>query len=358
MKRLFIVASLAIMAIACQKTEVQNEVLTPIGFNTEVGKATKAIVLDQEDYKVDQPFAVYAYSHQTIEETETVHTVMSNVQISKQSNDWKATEGSYYWPNDPRTKMNFYAYSPVLGNGETDKEINGVITHSEPVTADGKTTGGLTLTGYVHKNMFVDFMVSDDALNCTYTSTNGVVPVAFNHKMTQVVFNVKTSEDYSGAVFTIKSIKLQNIKNTANYNTYSDWTGQSGKAEYTVFSGTQIVSNTADADLETVPVTMIPQTIVRAATEAESGKDTYATETSAQMFEITYTIGGTGVAHETVVKHVPFLAYAAADATEKDTTPNWASNQKITYNVTIGFNEIKFNPTVKGWETASDSYVF
>ena len=44
MKRLIFIASLAMLAVGCQKTEIQNEVLTPIGFSTEVGKQTRAIV--------------------------------------------------------------------------------------------------------------------------------------------------------------------------------------------------------------------------------------------------------------------------------------------------------------------------
>ena len=52
MKRLFIIASLAILAVGCQKTEIQNEVQTPIGFSTETGKMTRAIVQNGENGKL------------------------------------------------------------------------------------------------------------------------------------------------------------------------------------------------------------------------------------------------------------------------------------------------------------------
>jgi hypothetical protein len=42
---------MAIMAAGCQKTEIQNEVQTPIGFSTEVGKQTKAIVTPVDNEK-------------------------------------------------------------------------------------------------------------------------------------------------------------------------------------------------------------------------------------------------------------------------------------------------------------------
>ena len=59
MKRLFIVASMAIMAVGCQKTTVENEVLTPIGFNTEVSKLTRATVAYE-----GTEFGVFSYANQ------------------------------------------------------------------------------------------------------------------------------------------------------------------------------------------------------------------------------------------------------------------------------------------------------
>ena len=71
MKRLIIIASLAILAVGCQKTEIQNEVQTPIGFSTETGKMTRAIVQNDPSnptanvtYPSSQPFGVYAYGWQ------------------------------------------------------------------------------------------------------------------------------------------------------------------------------------------------------------------------------------------------------------------------------------------------------
>ena len=120
MKRFFIIASMAVLAVGCQKTEIQNEIQTPIGFSTEVGKQTRAIV-DGTNYGTTQPFAVYAYGHQG-DATATV--VMNNVEISYTAASgegtsvvpakWSATGTTkYYWPNDPNTYINFYAYSPA-----------------------------------------------------------------------------------------------------------------------------------------------------------------------------------------------------------------------------------------------------
>ena len=84
MKRLIIVASLAILAVGCQKTFVQNEVQTPIGFSTEVGKQTRAIVNTYDDA---QPFGVFAYGYDNGQPNDV--PVMNNVEVAK-NGGWKA----------------------------------------------------------------------------------------------------------------------------------------------------------------------------------------------------------------------------------------------------------------------------
>ena len=231
MKRLLLIASVAILAAGCQKTFVDNEVQTPIGFSTEVGKQTRAIAQSSGtgSYLTSQPFVVYAYGHQA--ETNKTNTIMDNVEIFYDNNTddkWRANDGfTYYWPNDPRTKINFYAYSPSQSTEEYAKhqELTGTVSHNE--------TAGFTLTGYVHSNMYVDFMVGRPVLEATFADQDGSkgstanltsVPVSFNHQMTQIVFNVKTNKAYGAdtpnntnddITFTVETITLNNINNKA-----------------------------------------------------------------------------------------------------------------------------------------------
>lgn len=379
MKRLFIIASLAILAVGCQKTEIQNEVQTPIGFSTEVGKQTRAIV-DGANYGTTQPFAVYAYGHQG-DATATV--VMNNVEISYTAGSgegttavpakWSATGTTkYYWPNDPNTYINFYAYSPAAmtsngNNAPGDHQIlhflngegNGV-SHSE--------TTGLTLTKYDHSNKYVDFMVAKPVLRAKYATTDpdnlttntedaGTVPVVFEHKMSQILFKVTTAEDYPGIKFTVKSITLNDIKKTADYTSYTNtWTTGETIDDYPIFpaktsegassanpleNGVEKVivltyDNNVRGEMLTTGVTMIPQTM----------------QSDVQAFTIVYDVEGTGVAKETVTKKV-FLYKDGA------TLNSWGVNQKITYTVKIGLNEILFAPTVVDWDSQTGTeYTF
>ena len=410
MKRFFIIASMAVLAVGCQKTEIQNEVQNQIGFSTETGKMTRAIVNDTQ-YPTTQSFAVYAYGWQN--GTANTAPVMNNVEIAQSTRTineqrttvWAANdEITYYWPNDPRTTLNFYAYSPSVGTANTPahQKLNGTIAHSE--------TSGLSITNYAHDNMYVDFMTATPVVGAIYSATDpnglvsneiaGTVPVVFNHQMTQVIFNVTTDKAYPGVTFTVEEITLKNIHNVGNYlnanmvpsyhepapNSFKhgNWSNTSVVATgtrgvYNIFpadtdNGAIFADNRAtvanDETLEapisltnaedaqtfasmlTTGVTMIPQNMVKATSQVTAGTDSYAGETAGQMFMIKYSISGTGVAEETVVKHVPFRT-SDAEVT------NWGPNQKITYTVKIGLNEIYFEPSVADWtSTEGETYNF
>lgn len=394
MKRLIIVASLAILAVGCQKTFVQNEVQTPIGFSTEVGKQTRAIVQSDGKYSIEQPFAVYAYAYQN---GSYKNDVMDNVEVAYQTDVWKANDGlTYYWPNDPDTKIDFFAFSPYIQRPDSNAEDNvddgskaaskANVPHQvmTVTTLSHDKKDGLSFEGYMHSNPYVDFMEATPVKEATYsdpdgtgTATNlenGQVPMTFNHKMTQVVFKVTTTNVFPGVKFTVSNITLKNIKNSGNYSTANNWTA-TGSGTFQIFpadsdngatlvntptSGTEEPAVVLDytsvdanaqagkASMTTTAVTMLPQTMVKTTNAPTAGVDTYKNESSAQMFSITYSIEGKGVATETVTKHVPFYAYDAQTAVD------WTSNMRVVYTVSIGLNEITFMPSVADWVDDTD----
>lgn len=419
MKRFFILVSMvALVAAGCTKTIIKNEVETPISFSTESGKLTRAIVDGTTLYE-DQPFGVYAFANQAItEDQQTTYTktpFMPNVEITKQDlyksdgvagqdqvlDTWRSATGSYYWPNDPRTTINFYAYSPYIGTNAAEVKnhqkmnIRDIAQVDDDPSTQDVDERKLSFTNYTHSNMYVDFMVATPVMGATfgdpngdknYADADGKVPMVFHHQMTQIIFTVKTNAAYSGVNFAVESITLKNIKDKANFthtyaSNYGVWGGQdkvsgvfkifpedetqygeqtnssdydydfnnnlkSGETNYNASNATgKIITDQGQGVLTTVPVTMIPQSMVEATLPPAAGSDTYASETTAQVFEIVYTVAGTGVAKEKVVKHVPFYAKDAQAAAIP-----WGVNQKITYNVIIGLNEITFEPSVAVWD--------
>lgn len=341
------IAMVGLLATSCQKTIVKNEMETPISFATESGKQTRAIVQD-ETYLETQPFGVFAYGHQG---NATPTTVMNNVEVSCSASVWKATSGSYYWPHDPNTTLDFYAYSPYTGTDGTatgdDQKLTVTPTHSE--------AEGLKLTGYKHTNMYVDFMVAAPVRGATYTNPDGVesttgsagvVPVVFAHEMTQVLFEVYTDKAYEGVTFTVNSIQLEGICNEADYSYEDKWSGQSAfGTTFKVFpageEGATPITN--EPHLKTTPVTMIPQNI----------------KVDTQKFTINYSISGEGVATETVTKTLELESDALVSGGQQpmDGTVYWEPNTRITYKVVIGLREITFTPSVAVWEDVEGTTV-
>lgn len=369
MKRFMLfIAMVGFVATSCSKTIVKDEVETAISFSTESGKLTRAIVQNDKYFEA-QPFGVFAYGSQ-----DDHKPFMDNVEVSCTSSTWKATGTTkYYWPNDPETTINFYSYSPACSTANATSSLadHQVLNCTELEHTETDNGATLQMTGYTHSNMYVDFMVATPVKGATFGNpdgnaqaddTDGKVPMVFHHQMTQIIFTVKTNAAYSGVNFAVQSITLKDVTNVAsytqNYNTsYGTWesaeTGdyQIFPAVETDFGGTDkdeynhdfdidrvndgtIVSSTST--LETVPVTMIPQTIVASA-DAVKG----------QKFEIVYTINGTGVASEVVTKTL--------DLYVNTSSPQWIANRKITYNVVIGLKEITFEPSVAEWDATDET---
>lgn len=315
MKRLFIVASMAIMAVGCQKTTVENEVLTPIGFSTEVSKLTRATVAYE-----GEEFGVFSYANQN---GTFLNRPMENVKIENVAEDgspavWKNATTTYYWPNDAQTTLDFYAYSPYM-------EAN--IAHSKEA--------GFQMSDYTH-NMSTDFMVSNPVTNQKYSEEKkGVVDLVFNHQMAKVQFKV-AAEALAGVTFDVTSITLNNIAKVADYTEIptsgNKWSVDSnwGSALDATPAGYELTL-TGDAGKETsTPVTVIPESLTD------------------KTFTVKYTISGTGVAAENVVKTLP-LAYAVGQSSVTE----WVANKSITYTLTVGLKEITFAPVVEDWEPVS-----
>ena len=409
MKRFMLfIAMVGFVATSCSKTIVKDEVETAISFSTESSKLTRAIVQNGQtensgNYFEDQPFGVFAYGS-----NDGTEPFMNNVEVSCTSSTWKATGNTkYYWPNDPTTTINFYAYSPACSTANATAAL---ASHQMlNCTGLSHTETSLNVTGYTHNEdqMYVDFMVATPVKGATYVNpdgsinptdgkpnvdddNDGVVSMVFNHKMTQILFNVTTNQVYPGVTFTIKSITLKNIRNKADYDhTYANpsdtWTVVAdSKTSYKIFpaddtkgahaintldnngkeneiSLTYAPNAAADAfqSMTTTGVTMIPQTMAQCSTVYVAGADAIAAETNGQMFEIVYSISGTGVATETVTKHIPFYPSATDLATQNMNIVNWGVNKRITYKVKIGLNEVTFEPSVADWDDIDgNTYTF
>ena len=397
MKRLFIVASLAIMAAGCQKTEIQNEVRTPIGFSTETSKQTRAI--SDPNYLTSQPFGVFSYGYDktpagayaaNTDDQGKPAPVMNNVEIEEKTVDnnkvWKATSGiSYYWPNDPDNYLNFYAYSPihtdVASNAlKNHQKLTGELSHTE---ADG-----LTLV-YTHDNMYRDFMVATPVFRATFVDQNGEatdknpkdasVPVVFHHEMTQVNFTVKIADQksYPNVDFEIQSIVLNDIYEDATYTNATlthdpttnslafavgEWDDYDNATTFAIFPAVACSDSNVDgAPIDADETAVVLHTDDRTSNSGTAAKLNFSTtpvtmipqELEDQSFTITYKISGVGVATEEIAKTFKFVS---ATPNTGASVPAWANNAKVTYTLTISLNEITFTPSVAEWSSTEGAY--
>ena len=363
MKKVFLIAAAVVAFAACSKNEVlpSSSINNEISFN--VAPRTKALTTDQSAFGVENHFISYAYF---LTDDKKWPTNAGSIYIDgaevKSTEDlaakggrvWKA-ENSYYWPKSEKSSLTFFAWS---------KNTN------ECGLAGGATVSchpqkGIAFTGYdVTSNKNVDLLVADVAANkhgndSLYTYSG--VPTLFRHKLSYVIFKVKTQKKYAGKEFALKSIKFVGLGSKASYdqkadsltasvyNTVGEWAAPDSTADQVYFNATTpVVFKDADFVLETEATakTSVKQKyyLPQALTAVTPGADV------AGSIEVVYTIKtteGEAVSTETVTRYISAKSMFADDL---------KINKKYTCTLTFSLDEITWDPAVQDWEnvTAAD----
>ena len=382
MKKLFYFAAAAVALAACAKNEVipvnsgENQEIT---FN--VAPKTKGTVpstdpsytvppTDPRYFNTDNHFVSYAYFRgEGNEWPGTVGQIyIDAAEISFAENKWKEAGSTYYWPKSDKSSLTFFAWS--TNSASTD--LDGGAT----VSCDSKS-GILVSTYDVTKNKNVDLLVADVAANkhanaAKYSHIG--VPTLFRHKLSYLIFNVKTAADYKtkdGKEFFINSITLRGFNSKGSYSQkannktstdpspsaydktgdWSDFTGiknavdETKLSEQTYFNSTSGVEFGFSEDGKSLDAIdgvdgvdqkyYLPQDIT--ATGDPSSTTDYT-------IEVVYTIKTTEastVTTETVTKYIK----ASEIYGEK-----WEINKKYTCTLTFSLNEILWDPAVENWD--------
>ncbi|MGN0188450.1 MAG: hypothetical protein ACI395_02925 [Candidatus Cryptobacteroides sp.] len=335
MKKILLTAAAACIALAaCTKNEVKSVVPDrEITFQTISTKAAEA-------YGNDNKFKTWAYLHTASYAAGVTNQLYlggaDGLLISHQSDGtWKNSSQSYYWPKDESSKLTFFSYG--LGDG-TCALTTGTVACS--------FDEGVTVSGYdIVSNHDVDFMVADVAKDQTkniYTYFTDGVPTLFRHKLSYVIFKIKTGDIYADKTFKLKSIKLMQVAKTGNYTQ-----GATSTEGWMPLTSTDISFFTGDLTLSATEATpaasqsyYLPQTfktgstilnpdtkvVVEYTIETDNGTLTPATETV------------------TVEKHISELF---GDA--------WKMETKYTCTITLSLDEILWDPAVEPW-TPSGSH--
>ena len=364
MKNWIIVAAFASAILAgCTKNEVRVDMPDQaISFTTAVGANSTKAMIDDTAYPNSETFGTYAYylpSGQSwpvnagdaklyIPESEVKYTAAP----STPAYNW-TTETPYYWPS--AGSLTFFSFSPWSIN--TSVECN--------------TTNGIKITDWdVDANQTVDVMVADVAEDKTANETNpgGVgyngVPTVFRHKLSQIVaFKFNTDKDYTNGngdgtwdagdkQIVVTGISINSIATKGTFTSgpnpsvteLGDWNGHDEDKSYTWYSdvtgGTTIIYDGTPSSYTTA--------VTPNHTPATNGYLLVLPQTfdDDAVIILNYTIktyNGTEWVNDKVTKSIKL----------KDIHTEFEMNKKITYNFTIGLNQIYWAPSVVNWEEES-----
>lgn len=371
-KILFLAVSAVLLAAGCQKTEIQNEAKTPIGFSSQMGKLTKADAPNAEhsgQYRnlYEQNFKVWGYFATANDINYDLNELyLEGVQVkgretsTTDSYTWY-TEDIYYWPGKDK-ELDIYAVSSwenadqgyALTLADTQYPNNNIAI--DPVNRT------LTVKDFVVKSSADNDLMVAPMIRQDQDDAKEVKP-AFQHALTKVLVKFMRAGEYpvyvvSAKTSPIKSKATLTVTNTEPTSTTGpkvstatlSWGEQSipeeysaqcgdtfveipnvvGHAEKTTFTGVELKIE----DGEAIPVTfgswlLLPQEKDATVADSDPLADVY--------LDVEYIVAGNYILQRFMLK--------------AGTVDEWKKNQQTTYNVTISPDDITFVPDVKDWSS-------
>lgn len=361
-KSLFAVAlAVILLATNCQKTEIMNPTGTSIGFDSQIGKLTKAADSAGLDSLRKYGFRVWAYRNYEDEfyagtdattypkGKNAIYDAMEALKVTYTAEKW-TTSKDYYWPG-AKKELKFFAVSC----NETDFSLESASDNGTTSVVTNPTEDLVQVTDFsVKKTADNDLMVADLITQAQGDATNGnVVKPVFRHTLTKVQFNFNTDpetvNDHPVYILGIQTSELATSGTFSRKYPYSQTTGDAdewklGKAtsQFVDNNETAITLHTDGQETE-ITVDGEGNNKDRTGLTLDATMQTLDTwlllpqEISTATVEVTYIIK-----NRLFTKTFPLYA---------DGLTKWDVNQFVKYNVTIAPNLISFNPTVEEWDT-------
>lgn len=352
MKKIILIAAVAIAAAACSKTFDTNLATEKaIGFGTWAENLTKAEarVQGSSTFLAGDTFKVSG-----TKENSGTKTVFNGVTVEAKAGSPLVWEYSplRFWDSHA-TSYTFYAVSPAA---------------AATVATDGKvaSTSAVEFTGKVN-----DILVATEKV-VPNADFNKKVELVFNHAASLVDIKVKKANVLKDATVTVSALTLKNIQSKGNLavDTYTSnlpdvaWThdGTSYK-NYVPADGVEVVDITSpivianDAnftpDYGNTPATstdLIKKLVVMPQTFATTGD-------KKQQLEVTYKIQ---ISADDVIEHTATVDLANFDDRD-DTDQNdnkiagWDNGKHYIFYITLDANAIEFTAKITDWTTTSVS---
>lgn len=333
-KHIFYIAAACAALASCVKNEVRvNSPDQEITFQTVSTKAGAA-------FNKGNHFISYAYFLEKDKHWDTANlstdakAYIDNADIYYHTtlSYWAAAD-TYYWPK--QGSLTFFAWTDDTAAPSVGTGANVSCPPNEGIKIEN-----YSVKDNLNKDILVAEIAKDKKSNESVTGrdwTNGV-PTVFRHALAKVEFKVNKREDYPNVKIIVKKITLNKVSTKGTFTQGSPtesrkWSAQTEPEDLSVFTGDEEVTTTA--------------TILNP--NATPGVKDYfivlpqnfdATSTSTLTIE--YEIITTSTSFkETVIETKALNAIY---------TSNWECNKNYVLGITLGLNEIYWDPSVEAWE--------
>lgn len=353
MKKIILIAAVAIAAAACSKTFDTNLATEKaIGFGTWAENLTKARTQGTSTFEAGDDFAVFGYKDKT---PSAPVTVFNNVPVTAAAGSGSALEWSYASTTEPLRFWDknyafykFYAVSP-FGAATMDVQTG-------YITATAKTFAGNDNDILVAEQVKVEQGTNN--FNNYHT-----VDLNFHHASSLVDIKVKKSSALKNNKVEITAFQLNNIatEGTIAVSSYDSnnvpeftWNPTKTDGTYTpgngvtpvslpltvvednAFASNNTTANTTPANSAFVinNLVVMPQTIAA----------------NTQNITLTYTIQGDASAHDVTLY---FKDFDIVDNDKQTDTQvgGWEEGKHYTFYITIDAHAIEFTAGIEPWKT-------
>ena len=281
-KSYLMIAAVAALFAACAEKESfkdvdQDEI---IGFGHSATENPTRAELNMTWFRtLDNGFGVYGYKNDAAIFTN------ENVYCSNATDPYFWSHATVrFWDKAASQAYDFYAYAPFTGTNNTAgtnptfSKSTGFTFTGIPVIADITTAGADKAVADAVEN--IDY--NDSRLHKVHQASSSVptvptVQFVFNHILSKLSFKIKTDILSTVATFTVTKVEIDFPSATgvqwaetasnapAGTTTYTGYTAKDGTYDFTVFEGSQTVTNTAAAmtDAKTFIVTPVNTSVTK-----------------------------------------------------------------------------------------------
>ena len=338
MKKVVLMLSAAAALAACSKNEVVPATVAGDAEITWLTAPKSKTIADSDprtDFSHDNVFASYAYALKKGEtwaaNYSTAEPYITGATISYVNDVWKNADAKYFWPKEG--SLTFFAWS--INDANLDAYQNAVsCTQEDGVKAN--------LDVVANKN--VDFMVADmqaDKTAGAATYDHNGVPTLFRHRLSDIVFKVRTDKDYSAN----KTIVLNYIK----------FAGIASQGEYS-----QLVSGGDNQKIAADTSSKKEQSYLSDnAQEVKSGEYQSVANVDQHLYlpqvfdesEAKLIVGYTVMTKKEYTggdKNYTEELEQTIDL--KDLFASWEMGKRYTFNLSFSLDEILWDPAVENWD--------